>query len=207
MEMTPTDSYTASGALLVLPPYRYHIAAILDITDLLSDKNTIVQMKNSSAMKLCRTTNSVRLLMSRIPLAAFYLFLFILGLSYMCSRYQALDQHSGFTPLAFLSFYDAFTLMYLPNALGMDRRWMKQFRATRVAADVKLLLRCQVHLSSERFSTPFIFRCGYKLFKKPHNEDAGLKLASMSQDVLDNWIAFLPPTHSNREIAGVVHVG
>jgi hypothetical protein len=67
----------------------------------------------------------------------------------------------------------------------------------------KFLIISQVHLFSEGFSPPYNFRCGSESFENDHK----LKLALMSQDILDNWIASLLSTRSSRDIAKLVYVG
>jgi hypothetical protein len=67
---------------------------------------------------------------------------------------------------------------------------------------IKLLLICQVHLFSEGFSPPYNFSLWFCIIW----EFSQLKSASMSQDVLDDWITSLLSTRSNREIAKLVHI-
>jgi hypothetical protein len=76
---------------------------------------------------------------------------------------------------------------------GWFRRWLRYL----------IFFISQVHLFSKSFSTP------YNFFTVVLNYVRTLiiKLASMSQDVLDDWIASLLSTRSNRKIDKFGHVG
>jgi hypothetical protein len=74
---------------------------------------------------------------------------------------------------------------------------------SRFGNDSKLFLIRHMHLLSEGFSPPYNFSLWLWIIW----ELSQIKVASMSQNALDDWIASLLSTRSNREIARLVQVG